>query len=70
MVKKMKIGIYDNNKCVIENYSVIKIIENNRIIIDCYQIYGKNLQIKQMDEYLVVIKGDITKLIFGDTFEI
>lgn len=70
MVKKMKIGIYDNNKCVIENYNIIKIIDKNRIIIDYYQIYGNNLQIKQMDEYLVVIKGEITQLIIGDTFEI
>lgn len=70
MVKKMKIVIYDNNKCVIEDYNTIKKIENESIIIDFYQVSGKNLKIKQMNDYLIVINGIIEHILIGDSFEI
>ena len=73
MVKKMnenKISLYNNYRCVIENYKVIKTIENNIIIIDNYSINGENLKIKRMNDYLIEIIGKIIKIDLGDNNEI
>ena len=66
MVKKMnenKISLYNNYRCIIENYKVIKTIENNIIIIDNYSINGEKLKIKRMNDYLIEIIGKIIKII-------
>lgn len=73
MVKKMnenKISLYNNYRCIIENYKVIKTIENNIIIIDNYSINGENLKIKRMNDYLIEIIGKIIKIDLGDNNEI
>ncbi len=73
MVKKMnenKISLYNNYRCIIENYKVIKIIENNIIIIDNYSINGEKLKIKRMNDYLIEIIGKIIKIDLGDNNEI
>lgn len=73
MVKKMnenKISLYNNYRCIIENYKVIKTIENNIIIIDNYSINGEKLKIKRMNDYLIEIIGKIIKIDLGDNNEI
>lgn len=73
MVKKMnenKISLYNNYRCIIENYKVIKTIENNIIIIDNYIINGENLKIKRMNDYLIEIIGKIIKIDLGDNNEV
>lgn len=73
MVKKMnenKLSLYNNYRCIIENYKVIKTIENNIIIIDNYSINGKNLKIRRMNDYLIEIIGKMIKIDLGDNNEI
>ena len=73
MVKKMnenKISLYNNYRCIIENYKVIKTIASNIIIIDNYIINGENLKIKRMNDYLIEIIGKIIKIDLGDNNEV
>ncbi|MCI5938987.1 MAG: hypothetical protein SOU07_05450 [Bacilli bacterium] len=65
-----KISLYNNYRCIIENYKVIKTIENNIIIIDNYSINGEKLKIKRMNDYLIEIIGKIIKIDLGDNNEI
>lgn len=57
--KIKKISIYCNNKLVIENYDSIIDINNQEIIIDYYKIIGETLKIKSIDEYYIIIEGNI-----------
>lgn len=47
---------------LIENYSQIKTIENETIIVDKYIIKGENLKIKRLDEYYMYIVGIIKRI--------
>ena len=57
----IKISIY-NNKVIIENYNKIIDLNNDKIIIDNYIITGLNLKIINIDEYYIIINGDIRNL--------
>lgn len=57
----IKISIY-NNKVIIENYNKIIDLNNDKIIIDNYIITGLNLKIINIDEYYIIINGDIKNL--------
>ena len=63
-MKITKLSLYNNDKVVIENYSNIKDINDDLIIIDNYLIIGNNLKIKQIEEYFIIIIGliDLIKI--------
>lgn len=60
--KDLKITIFNNNKIIIENYNNLIDIKEISIIIDNYKINGKNLQIKEIDDYLIIIYGIINNI--------
>lgn len=60
--KDLKITIFNNNKIIIENYNNLIDIKETSIIIDNYKINGKNLQIKEIDDYLIIIYGIINNI--------
>ena len=64
LMKITKLSLYNNDKVVIENYSNIKDINDDLIIIDNYLIIGNNLKIKQIEEYFIIIIGliDLIKI--------
>lgn len=66
MVIKMKFNskiiIIDNKIMMIEYYENIKFLSIDQIIIDNIEIFGLNLKIKKMDDYLVEIHGQISKV--------
>ena len=59
---KCKLLITDKNKIVITNYHQVKEYLGELIIIDEYQIIGRDLQILQMDELSVEILGEIYEI--------
>lgn len=61
--KDSKITIFNNNKVVIENYNNLIDINDNIIIIDNYEVNGNNLQIKEINDYLIIIIGIIHNII-------
>lgn len=60
-MKDVKIS-YCNNRIVIENYNSIKQLLNNLIIVDEYIIEGNDLMIKKMDEYYIIIIGNVVNI--------
>lgn len=60
--KDLKITIFNNNKIIIENYNNLIDIKETLIIIDNYKINGENLQIKEIDDYLIIIYGIINNI--------
>lgn len=66
MVIKMKFNskiiIIDNKIIMIEYYENIKFLSIDHIIIDNIEIFGLNLKIKKMDDYLIEIHGQISKV--------
>lgn len=73
MVNKMnecKISLYNNYRCLIENYRLIKKIELNEIIIDNYIVKGNNLKIKRMNDYVIEIIGKVNLITIGDFHEV
>lgn len=57
-----KLSLYNNTKLVIENYINLIDINDTKIIIDKYTIIGKNLKIKEMNNYFIVIIGIINNI--------
>lgn len=57
-----KLSLYNNTKLVIENYINLIDINDTKIIIDKYTIIGKNLKIKEMNKYFIVIIGIINNI--------
>lgn len=60
--KDLKITIFNNNKIIIENYNNLIDIKETLIIINNYKINGENLQIKEIDDYLIIIYGIINNI--------
>lgn len=60
--KDLKITIFNNNKIIIENYNNLIDIKETSIIIDNYKINGENLQIKEINDYLIIIYGIINNI--------
>lgn len=63
-MKTNKLILYENKKIVIENYTNIFEILNNKIIIDNYEIIGKELKIISIDDYNILIKGEIINILY------
>jgi hypothetical protein len=62
----IKISLYNNTKIVIENYNKIIDLNDNIVIIDNYEINGQNLKITNIDEYYIIINGNINNLSIVD----
>ena len=62
----VKITIYANKRIVIENYNKLYDLSENLIKVDIYSIYGKFLKLKQMDNYMIEIFGDINQVIIDE----
>lgn len=60
--KDLKITVFYNNKVIIENYNNLIDINETLIIIDNYKIKGTNLQIKEINDYLIIIIGIINNI--------
>lgn len=60
--KDLKITIFYNSKVIIENYNNLIDINETLIIIDNYKIKGTNLQIKEINDYLIIIIGIINNI--------
>lgn len=60
--KDLKITIFYNSKVIIENYNNLIDINESLIIIDNYKIKGTNLQIKEINDYLIIIIGIINNI--------
>lgn len=61
----MKIEI-NNNLISIDNYKQIKHIENDLIVLQNVKIIGKSLNIKHLDQYLIVVEGIINNITLGE----
>lgn len=61
---KSFLKVVKNNKIIIENYGIINELSNNKIVLKEYVIEGNNIKIKRMDGFLIEIKGQISKIIF------
>ena len=57
-----KLKIYNYQKITLENYLEIKEISKELIIIDRYQIIGKELKINLLNQFIVEIYGDIEEI--------
>lgn len=57
-----KLKIYNYQKLTLENYLEIKEISKELIIIDRYQIIGKELKINLLNQFIVEIYGDIEEI--------
>ena len=62
--KDNKLKIYNYHKLILENYSQIKEINQELIIIDKYQIIGKDLKINLLNQFIIEIYGDIEEIKF------
>ena len=61
----MKIEI-NNNLISVDNYKQIKHIENDLIVLQNVKIIGKSLNIKHLDQYLIVVEGIINNITLGE----
>ena len=57
----MKIEI-NNNLISVDNYKQIKQIENDLIVLQNVKIIGKSLNIKHLDQHLIVVEGIINNI--------
>jgi hypothetical protein len=60
---RVKLSIYKDEKIIVENYSELKDITDEIIIVDIYKIKGNFLKIKRMDNYMIEISGSISQII-------
>ncbi|MBQ9124329.1 MAG: hypothetical protein IJY14_01440 [Acholeplasmatales bacterium] len=61
----MKIEI-NNNLISVDNYKQIKQIENDLIVLQNVKIIGKSLNIKHLDQHLIVVEGIINNITLGE----
>ena len=61
----MKIEI-NNNLISIDNYKQIKQIESDLIVLQNVKIIGKDLNIKHLDQYMIVVEGIINNITLGE----
>lgn len=57
---------YENNLLGIDNYKQIIEIKNDLIKLDYLSIKGKDLKVRYLDKYKIIIAGVITDLHIGD----
>lgn len=65
----IKLSLFSNERVVIEKYKCVKEISDDKILIDSYLIKGSFLKIKQMNSYMLEIKGIIYSIIIKDKNE-
>ena len=58
--------IYSEGNVSVLCYQKINLLSSNKIIIDDYYIYGDRLFIKMMDEYKIIISGDVYRVSFKE----
>lgn len=62
----VKISIYNDKRIVIEDYNKLLDLTDSLIKVDIYSIYGKFLRLKQMDNYMIEIFGDIDQVVVNE----
>ena len=55
-----------NKKIIFQNYNQIKLISDNRIIIDNYMLSGYKLYVLELDEYYIKVTGIFEKMVFNE----
>ena len=56
---KIKVVLYSNKRVVITNYLVLKEILEDEIKVDKITIFGTNLKLKAMDNYMIEVVGKV-----------
>lgn len=56
---KIKVVLYSNKRVVITNYLALKEILENEIKVDKITIFGTNLKLKAMDNYMIEVVGKV-----------
>lgn len=62
----VKISIYNDKRIVIEDYNKLLDLTDSLIKVDIYSIYGKFLKLRQMDNYMIEIFGDIDQVVVNE----
>ena len=62
----VKISIYNDKRIVIEDYNKLLDLTDSLIKVDIYSIHGKFLKLRQMDNYMIEIFGDIDRVIINE----
>ncbi|MFA7435504.1 MAG: hypothetical protein WC006_03955 [Bacilli bacterium] len=62
----VKISIYRDNRIIIENYQKLLDLSEELIKVDIYSIYGDFLKLKQMDNYMIEIIGNINRVVIHE----
>lgn len=55
-----------NKKIIFQNYNQIKLISDNKIIIDNYMLSGYKLYVLELDEYYIKVTGIFEKMVFNE----
>lgn len=55
-----------NKKIIFQNYNQIKLISENKIIIDNYTLSGYKLYVLELDEYYIKVTGIFEKMVFNE----
>lgn len=64
----MKI-IINQNRIIIQNYKMINLISDEKIIIDDSSITGYKLHINSADDYTIIIKGLFEKVVLNENHQ-
>ena len=56
---KIKVVLYSNKRVVITNDLALKEILENEIKVDKITIFGTNLKLKAMDNYMIEVVGEV-----------
>ncbi len=56
---KIKVVLYSNKRVVITDYLALKEILENEIKVDKITIFGTNLKLKAMDNYMIEVVGEV-----------
>lgn len=59
-----KLKVYNYQRIIIENYQDVKELTNELIIVDRYNIFGKNLKVMILNQFMIEIYGDIEQIRF------
>lgn len=62
----IKLSIYSDNRIIIEDYHKLLDLSDGLIKVDFYSIYGKFLKLKQMDNYMIEIYGEIYQVVLDE----
>lgn len=58
----IKLSLFSDKRIIIEKYKTIKEISDEKIIVDEYIINGKILRIKQMNQFMLDINGEVNSI--------